>query len=185
MWRLVKSIFLSSTLLTWTEYWTEYHLNPVGQPCVQLGDTILIGNRLEPSNLEFFGGWYSSSQYSSSCHLSPSGIPFAEPPVDRLRLALPKPRYSLSPLRSFDARNYGYPCLQPPKPFTFPPQSFANMSEDCLTLNIFRPSGVNVNSSLPVMFWIHGGGFLGAWRVSLSFGKLTSFSRWCLFLFRI
>ena len=111
-----------------------------------------------------------------------SGIPFAEPPVEDLRLSLPRPRYSLSPLRSFDARDYGYPCLQPPNPFPSPSQSlaFANMSEDCLTLNIFRPSGVSIDSSLPVMVWIHGAGFLCAWRMSLSFGKLTSFYRWRL-----
>ena len=33
------------------------------------------------------------------------------------------------------------------------------MSEDCLTLNIFRPSGINSLASLPVMAWIYGGGF--------------------------
>jgi hypothetical protein len=33
----------------------------VGQPRVPLGDTILIGKRLQPSNLEFFGGGYSLS----------------------------------------------------------------------------------------------------------------------------
>ncbi|KAH9999287.1 Alpha/Beta hydrolase protein [Russula vinacea] len=33
------------------------------------------------------------------------------------------------------------------------------MSEDCLTLNVFRPSGIDGNSSLPVMVWIYGGGF--------------------------
>ena len=32
-------------------------------------------------------------------------------------------------------------------------------SEDCLTLNIFRPAGANATSSLPVMVWIYGGGF--------------------------
>ena len=45
--------------------------------------------------------------------------------------------------------------------------SVANMSEDCLTLNVFRPSGVDVGSPLPVMVWIHGGGFLCACRRSL------------------
>ena len=112
-----------------------------------------------------------------SCHLSSSGIPFAEPPVGDLRLSPPKPKYSLSPLQSFDARGYGFPCIQPADLLAFPPRSFANMSEDCLTINVFRPSGVHVNSSLPVMVWIYGGGFLCAWRASLSLSNLTSFPR--------
>jgi acetylcholinesterase len=33
------------------------------------------------------------------------------------------------------------------------------MSENCLTLNVFRPSGVKMHSRLPVMVWIYGGGF--------------------------
>ncbi|KIJ34458.1 hypothetical protein M422DRAFT_263421 [Sphaerobolus stellatus SS14] len=35
------------------------------------------------------------------------------------------------------------------------------MSEDCLTLNVFRPSGVSKNEKLRVLFWIYGGGFTG------------------------
>jgi len=108
----------------------------------------------------------------------PSGIPFAEPPVDDLRLSSPRPKYSLSPLRSFDARSYGYTCIQPRNLIFLPQLSFADMSEDCLTLNIFRPSGVDVESSLPVMIWIYGGGFLCAWWMSRRFSRLTPFHRW-------
>ncbi|TDL26386.1 carotenoid ester lipase precursor [Rickenella mellea] len=32
-------------------------------------------------------------------------------------------------------------------------------SEDCLTINVFAPAGVNSNSKLPVVAWVFGGGF--------------------------
>lgn len=33
------------------------------------------------------------------------------------------------------------------------------MSEDCLTLNVYRDSSVDEKAKLPVGVWIHGGGF--------------------------
>ena len=34
-------------------------------------------------------------------------------------------------------------------------------SEDCLQLNIFSPGSVNATTAaLPVMLWVHGGGFV-------------------------
>jgi Carboxylesterase family len=116
--------------------------------------------------------WGSFSYYAlirSLPHNLRSGIPFAEPPVSSLRFAPPQPKLSLAPLRSFKARNYGLQCLQPVSPSYYSPlrepnnvlqYSNADMSENCLTLNVFRPSGVNMNSRLPVMVWIYGGGFI-------------------------
>ncbi|RDX48969.1 extracellular triacylglycerol lipase precursor [Lentinus brumalis] len=78
------------------------------------------------------------------------GIPFAQPPVGNLRFA-PPILLDTPTTKAVDATQFGAPCVQ----FNVP-----GVSEDCLTLNIFRPSGISSNASLPVMLWIYGGGFL-------------------------
>lgn len=37
--------------------------------------------------------------------------------------------------------------------------SYISGGEDCLTLDVLRPSGTTASSKLPVMLWIYGGGF--------------------------
>ncbi|KAE9397229.1 esterase 1 [Gymnopus androsaceus JB14] len=103
-------------------------------PQVQLGNTTLIGRDVTLLNQDFFGG-----------------IPFAEPPLGALRLQRPVLKTSLD-TAEFNASNFGFSCLQEGVPVS-------ELSEDCLTINVFRPSGVTSNASLPVMFWTYGGGF--------------------------
>ena len=84
------------------------------------------------------------------------GIPYAEPPLGDKRFTKPVPKANFShPLHAFD---YGSACLQGPDPRV----SSVNIptSEDCLFLNIFTPERANASSNIPVMVWIHGGGFL-------------------------
>ncbi|KAF9257010.1 esterase 1 [Marasmius fiardii PR-910] len=101
---------------------------------VQLGNTILTGTTSH--QVEFFGG-----------------IPYAEPPIGDLQLREPVLKTTLN-VSTFDATRFGPPCLQITPNVT--------SSEDCLTLNIFRPVNlVRRNQSLPVMVFIHGGGFFG------------------------
>ncbi|KAI0737886.1 extracellular triacylglycerol lipase precursor [Daedaleopsis nitida] len=78
------------------------------------------------------------------------GIPFAQPPLGELRFAPPVFKDAL-PAGTLDATEFGAPCVQ---------FSLDGVSEDCLTLNVFRPSGVTNTSALPVMVWMYGGGFL-------------------------
>ncbi|HKN98541.1 MAG TPA: carboxylesterase family protein [Pseudonocardiaceae bacterium] len=76
------------------------------------------------------------------------GIPYAAPPVGRLRWAPPAPAARWHGVR--DATHFAPHCAQPGGSF-----GKASMSEDCLYLNVFKPAGHA--SHLPVMVWIHGG----------------------------
>jgi hypothetical protein len=92
--------------------WAALHSWHDGQPRLNFRDTIITGKRLQPSNLDFFGGHYFIIIIRLFLNRSISGIPYAEPPVKEYRLSPPRPKHSLSPLRSFNARNYGPQCLQ-------------------------------------------------------------------------
>ncbi|KAJ7704493.1 esterase 1 [Mycena rosella] len=102
-------------------------------PQVELGNSTVIGRSISELYLEFFGG-----------------IPFAEPPIGPLRLNATVLKTLLPSV--VDATNFGKLCMQPGL-------SRDLVSEDCLTLNIFRPAGLPLNASLPVLFWTYGGGF--------------------------
>ncbi|XP_054166214.1 cholinesterase 1-like, partial [Oppia nitens] len=88
-------------------------------------------------------------------------IPYAEPPVDRLRFAKPVPLKASATDTVRDATKPGNSCMQSPS------DSSLHESEDCLVLNIWTPiigsTGNSSSSSVghlkPVMFWIHGGAF--------------------------
>jgi para-nitrobenzyl esterase len=82
------------------------------------------------------------------------GIPYAAPPVGPLRGALPQPAIAWSGERA--ANDFGHSCMQSAPPHNVPPDSpAAQLSEDCLTLNVWAPQSAQ---EAPVMVWIHGGG---------------------------
>ena len=83
------------------------------------------------------------------------GIPFAAPPIGELRWQPPQPVQSWSDIRSATA--YGKDCMQNPFPGDAAPLG-VGFSEDCLTVNVWRPA--NATGPLPVMVWIYGGGFV-------------------------
>ena len=80
------------------------------------------------------------------------GIAYAAAPVGPLRWHAPQPAPESSAIRS--AYEHGPSCQQPARAG---PGSL-QMSEDCLTLNVFRP--FEFDDPLPVMVWIHGGSFV-------------------------
>jgi para-nitrobenzyl esterase len=82
------------------------------------------------------------------------GIPYAAAPVGEFRWRPPQSCPSWKGVRVAD--KYGADCSQR----TWP-GSKAIQSEDCLFLNIWTPTAATKQSKLPVMVWIHGGGFTG------------------------
>lgn len=89
------------------------------------------------------------------------GIPYAQPPIGELRYRWPQPINTTSEgVRN--ATEYGYSCMQYGSNFS--------LSEDCLTINVVRPSSNSISpaatttndtsppSLLPVLVWIYGGG---------------------------
>ena len=83
-------------------------------------------------------------------------IPYAAPPVGDLRWKAPQPAKSWEGIRVCDT--FG---PLPPQP-TRPGRTADMMNEDCLYLGIATPAK-SVADQLPVMVWIHGGGFQTEW----------------------
>lgn len=85
------------------------------------------------------------------------GIPYAAPPVGANRWRAPQLVKAWKGLR--DASTYGADCAQAP----FPPDAApirTKPAEDCLYLNVWTPASARPGAKLPVMVWVHGGGFV-------------------------
>jgi len=94
-----------------------------------------------------------SNPESAACEWM--GVPYAAAPVEELRWKAPGPHPAWSGARNTNA--FGDRCMQKAMIGLKNAQSLEGMNEDCLYLNIYRPRKSGV---FPVMFWIHGGGYV-------------------------
>ncbi|XP_047990815.1 juvenile hormone esterase-like [Leguminivora glycinivorella] len=80
------------------------------------------------------------------------GVPYAAPPIGKLRFKAPQPPIPWEGIRK--ATQHGPVCPQ----YDFFANKFVEGSEDCLYLNVYTPELEPANP-LPVMVYIHGGAF--------------------------
>ncbi|KAF2652181.1 alpha/beta-hydrolase [Lophiostoma macrostomum CBS 122681] len=142
----LASVFLSLTLPTvlaipspaptsrHEQTWGWSH-NTTTPPTVTIKNGTLSGLHSTSYNQDFF-----------------LGIPFAQPPTGPLRFRVPQ-SINTSWTHPYSATQYSASCVG----YGSDDWPYAALSEDCLYLNVVRPAGFS-NASLPVAFWIHGGG---------------------------
>ncbi|MGW0943541.1 carboxylesterase/lipase family protein [Streptomyces sp. NPDC002623] len=94
------------------------------------------------------------------------GIPYAAAPTGALRWKPPQRAARWTGVR--EAADFGDPC--PVLPSGNGPRS---ETEDCLAVNVWRPSGVRAGARLPVHVFIHGGGLTNGSGSQMDESKLV------------
>jgi len=127
--------------------WTSSILSCLGQS----DDENLFGPVVETEYGNVEGYVRRNSDHDVDCFL---GMPFAAAPAGTNRFRPPQPFTESWAPKTRQAKTPGQICDQL--------DIAGNLhlgGEDCLFLNVYRPSAAGSFSDLPVFFWIYGGGY--------------------------
>ncbi|KAF8871765.1 Alpha/Beta hydrolase protein [Infundibulicybe gibba] len=142
--RTPKMILFAALLLSTAALVSLASVAPDAEAIVDAGYAKYLGNRTFPTTVAYLG------------------IPYAEPPLGerRFRAALPLNTSRITASANgkvIDATKYPDFCIQGT---TGGGDAGGAGSEDCLNVNIYAPLGAKKGSNLPVLAYIHGGGYV-------------------------
>ncbi|KAI0795489.1 alpha/beta-hydrolase [Abortiporus biennis] len=140
LWRIAVQLSFYAGFLTLTSL--SLPSAPTAE-IVDLGYAKYLGNRSYPNTISYLG------------------IPYAEPPLGEQRWRAPLPLNTARVQKAsggkvVNATVYPDPCIQGS---TGGGDAGGAGSEDCLKVNVYAPVGAKSTDKLPVLVYIHGGGY--------------------------
>ncbi|MCL6662027.1 carboxylesterase/lipase family protein [Paenibacillus amylolyticus] len=160
---LILSVFVPNNALAVTNDNQEQSIRDLNYKRITKGEE---NNTLKPDKITKhvtggkIRGYLSPNDSSVAIY---KGIPYAAPPVGENRWRAPQDVKAWSGVK--ETREYGFSCMQKinKEDYTNYPEYMVSdkVSEDCLTLNIWTNSKTGMKANMPVVFYIHGGGWVG------------------------